>query len=208
MIDLPQRGILRATYRSAPAVLITPRSADDHRRRMNAMRSIRIPLHSTKYPNLSIEIDADDADRVGQHHWNVKPGRTTFYAHTTIKRSGLRTTMTLHRFLMDADLGDIVDHINHDGLDCRRSNLRICTLDQNGANRRGPDKSNKCGYIGVHFHKRFNRFCAGVSCKGKLIHLGYFDTPIEAARVRDRAALELYGEFATLNFPEELGVEL
>lgn len=167
------------------------------------MRSVRIPLHSRKYHDLFAVIDEEDADLVRHHRWCPKTGRNTIYAHTAITRDGVRTSITLHRFLIDAKPGEIVDHINHDGLDNRRSNIRVCTLDQNGANRRGAAKSNQCGYIGVYFHTRFNRYCASVSRKGKTIHVGYFDNALDAAHARDRVALEFYGEFATLNFPDE-----
>lgn len=102
----------------------------------------------------------------------------------------------LHRFLMQPEPGQKVDHINHDTLDDTRGNLRFANSSQNGANR-SLAKNNHSGYIGV-LPTESGRFVARLGRK----HLGTHDTAEEAAHVRDAAALDAYGVFAYLNFPE------
>ena len=102
----------------------------------------------------------------------------------------------MHRFLLDAPVGLVVDHINHDGLDNRRSNLRLATYAQNAANRRR-GKTNS-GYKGVTWTG--TAWSAAAFVRGKRRHLGTFGTPADAARAYDRAIQNEYGEFACTNF--------
>ena len=95
---------------------------------------------------------------------------------------------------------DVVDHINHDPLDNHRHNLRLATRSQNAANV-GPYANNTSGYKGVDFNQ--GKWRARITQHGKRHFLGTFDTAEEAARAYDSKALELFGEFASLNFPEE-----
>tara|TARA_R100000152_G_C6636325_1_gene82350 strand:- start:6 stop:569 length:564 start_codon:yes stop_codon:yes gene_type:complete len=111
----------------------------------------------------------------------------------------------MHKFIMNAPKGMCVDHINHDGLDNRRENLRICTYSQNSQNKRRRVDS-KSGYKGVHQisekYKLKKRFMAYLRPKGqKRIRLGHYLTAEEAAKAYDKKAKELFGEFAELNFP-------
>lgn len=110
---------------------------------------------------------------------------------------------TLHRFLMSPGQGIYVDHRNGDGLDCRRSNLRLATPGQNNENR-GIQSNNACGYKGVTATKHGYRWRAILRTKGRRIHLGYFDSKEEAARAYDEAAKKYHAEFAQLNFPVSL----
>ena len=92
-----------------------------------------------------------------------------------------------------------VDHINGNGLDNRRSNLRPASRSQNGANRGAPS-NNTSGFKGV---TRFRlKWMAKIQVHGRTIHLGLFATPQEAARAYDTAALEHFGEYARPNFPK------
>jgi len=101
----------------------------------------------------------------------------------------------MHTFLTGWPM---VDHRNGNGLDNRRANLRPATKSQNGANRLIA-ASNKSGFKGVDLKK--GRWRAQIKVVGSKIHLGYFDLAEEAARAYDMAAIEAFGEFATLNFP-------
>jgi hypothetical protein len=94
------------------------------------------------------------------------------------------------------------DHINHNGLDNRKTNLRICTTSQNAQNR-PKDTRNISGYKGVG--RCMSRGCnyewrAEIKINGKKIHLGLFHSPEKAALAYDKAARNLFGEFALTNF--------
>jgi hypothetical protein len=97
----------------------------------------------------------------------------------------------------------LTDHINGDGLDNRRTNLRQATPTQNNANC-GIRGHNTSGYKGVSLRPdRGNRWRATIRIHGLQYFLGLFDDVEDAARAYDAAALELFGDFARLNFPEE-----
>lgn len=106
----------------------------------------------------------------------------------------------LHRFIMEPTGNLVVDHINGDGLDNRRENLRICTSVQNTYNSKSNVNSTS-DYKGVCIIKE-NKFMSQIRFEGLNKVLGYFTNEIEAAKAYDRKALELFGEFAYLNFPE------
>jgi hypothetical protein len=91
-----------------------------------------------------------------------------------------------------------VDHANHNGLDNRRSNLRICTQAENQRNRK-LHCNNTSGFIGVCWGKSHRKWKAYIYSYKQHFHLGHFDTAEEAAGVRDVAAKNLHGEFAMLN---------
>jgi hypothetical protein len=112
-----------------------------------------------------------------------------------------KTTIKLHRVILERMLGralqsgEVVDHVNCDGLDNRRTNLRLATRQQNQANaRRRSD--NKSGYKGVIFDKARNKWRAEIRSMGIRKYLGRFDTADEAYRAYCDAATILFGEFA------------
>jgi len=145
-------------------------------------------------------VDADDFEWLNQYTWCINgTGRGKWYA---CRMEG-RTMIRMHRMIMNAPKGMLVDHINGNGLDNRRSNLRLCTPRQNMGNRR--KCRGKSAYKGVFYHKIDGKRYAKIKYKGETIHLGTFDDDVEAARAYDRKAVELFGEFACLNFPEEHG---
>lgn len=162
---------------------------------------IRIPLSRGMFAI----VDDEDAD-VGSVKWHARPsGWKAVYA----SRNGAwpkRGTVNMHTVIAQRagiiGPGQYVDHVNGDGLDNRRSNLRAATVAQNNRNT-GPKRGNKSGYKGVHFCKRERRWVAQIAINGKKRALGYHATAEAAARAYDRAAKELHGEFARPNFPEE-----
>lgn len=114
----------------------------------------------------------------------------------------------MHRIIMNPPKGMFVDHINGDGLDNRRENLRICTISQNTANSVRPS-TNTSGYKGVQSSGRSTRpWKATIHAKGITKYLGAYRTKEEAAIAYDKKAVELYGEFAKLNFPNGVPSEI
>lgn len=106
----------------------------------------------------------------------------------------------MHQDIMGAKGKQVVDHINKNGLDNRRCNLRVCTVRQNAQNHKR-FATNTSGYTGVNLEgKKWRARLRGND--SKKIHVGNFNTPEEAAVARDKKALELRGEFACLNFPD------
>jgi len=120
-------------------------------------------------------IGATDFPKASAHKWYAVRSKWTFYAATNIK--GRR--VYLHRFLLGLGTGrdQVVDHINHDGLDNRRENLRICTPSMNSLNRR--DSIERADIAGTYRNK--GRWSAKLKFGGRVIHLGTFDTQWEAA---------------------------
>lgn len=120
-------------------------------------------------------------------------------------RLGASTKQTLlHRVVMAPPAGTLIDHINGDGMDNRRSNLRVCTYAENNRNRR-KRKVRASAYKGVSRSPESAKKPWRASIKrpeGKQTHLGCFWTEEEAARAYDDAARELFGEFACPNFPQ------
>jgi hypothetical protein len=136
-------------------------------------------------------------------HWYGSGKGECFYAtRATRTNEGKSKTVYLHREIMKPPKGLLVDHINGDGLDNRRDNLRVATHSQNSCNRR-KQKNTTSKFIGAHLDKRTSRWIAQIMYQRKMIHLGTFDNEIDAARAYDAAAKKYHGEFARLNFPEE-----
>lgn len=159
--------------------------------------TIRLPL-SHKPITL---IDAADVERVeAAGPWSFAMCGGKVYAQRSVRQpDGSYKTERLHTFLTGWPL---VDHINGDGLDNRRANLRPATASQNNANKK-ISRRNTSGYKGVAWHAASGRWRAYLGVNGKQKSLGYFADPAEAGRAYDTAALAHYGEFAVLNFPKE-----
>lgn len=106
----------------------------------------------------------------------------------------------MHRVIMGEPRGLVVDHIDGNSLNNRRSNLRVCTVSQNHQNQRF--RGGLSRYKGVCFLKKINKWRANIGFDGRRMHIGCFDNEVDAAKAYDRKAGELFGEFAYLNFPE------
>lgn len=155
-------------------------------------------------------IDEDDYDRVMQHKWRVMWGKAKkeqlYYFRSRIwseEHQDYKDTF-LHRFLMGCKHGDgnVVDHKNHNTLDCRKDNLRICTNMQNTQNSR-MYRTNKIGYKGISYVSKSNHYIARIqSPDGQRIVLGTYKTAEDAAKAYDRGALFYFNEFAVTNFPK------
>ncbi len=145
-------------------------------------------------------VDAEDFEGLNKHKWYIKEGGTdTFYA--VRKKGGVIVYM--HRQLMPVPKGLYVDHINRDGLDNRKANLRAATHSQNCRNRRKMRGNYSSRYKGVHWSEELKKWRANIRIDRKAIHLGYFTDEIEAGRAYDAAAKLRHGKYASLNFEEE-----
>jgi hypothetical protein len=150
---------------------------------------------------MSAIVDGADYDRLKQYRWYpVKSGRV-WYALGRIGGKVVR----MHREILRAPRRLVCDHIDHDGLNNRRSNLRLCTRAQNNRNQR-PRRGKKSRYKGVGWNSKRKVFCVGIRWQGKRIHIGRFTDEIAAAKAYDKKAVELFGEYAYLNFPNEVRV--
>jgi len=145
----------------------------------------------------TVLVDDADYERVmaaGPWHVLALKGSKPLYVQRNVRGDGKKMHQTLHRFLLDA--GDLdVDHINGDGLDNRRSNLRVATRSENLRNK-GPQRSNTSGFKGVSWAKRARKWESQIRVDGKRRHLGYHPTPEAAHAAYCRAARELHGDFA------------
>ena len=146
-------------------------------------------------------VDAEDYARVRRHKWCLSRSGHQLYAQCRYRGKTIR----MHQFIMNPPQGMVVDHIDGNGLNNRRGNLRLCTPEQNIWNqkRRKPQNASS-QYMGVHRYRgQPDRWYVKIQCRGQGRYLGPFDEEIEAARARDRLALQFFGEFARLNFPRE-----
>ncbi len=146
-------------------------------------------------------VDDQDFDLVGRFHWTADARGGRVYATRQARHgAGRRTTYYMHRVLMNPPAGLTVDHKNGNGLDNRRSNLRLATRVQNAANR-GRSRTNTSGFKGVFYNKPNKAYSARICADNQIIHLGWFKDKTVAARAYDEAARQLHGDFAALNLP-------
>lgn len=153
-------------------------------------------------------VDDEDYNRLIERRWIAANHGHTFYAQSgQVVNSNLKrkkyTTVLMHRIILNTPKELEVDHIDHNGLNNQKSNLRTCTPSQNMRNRipRGNSK-----YLGV-FHrdvkykdKIYHYIVASIKINDERVYLGKFNTELEAAQVYDSMAKKHFGEFANLNF--------
>jgi len=158
----------------------------------------RVPLVNDKGTAL---IWACDYELVSQYRWYLKPADVVHraaYARRVYRTPDGRSHTQLMHQLITGQMN--MDHKNFDGLDNRRSNLRPADDSQSSAHQR-KQSNNTSGFIGVSWEKRRNRWIARIRKNGKVAWQANFADLEEAALARDAKALEIYGEYAVLNFP-------
>ena len=150
-------------------------------------------------------VDDRDYSFLCQSNWRAerhrRVDRDVWYASRREKfPDGRWMTIYMHRLINKTPKGIGTDHINGNGLDNRRVNLRTCNTAQNQWNR-GLDPTNKSGYKGVNCRPNLSikRWRAEIAVNGKRLHLGYFKTAEAAAHAYDLAALQHHGRFAVTN---------
>jgi hypothetical protein len=140
-------------------------------------------------------------EELNQHKWNAqwRPDIKSFYAVRNSSRLfGKQAKIFMHVAIAGTPNGMCTDHINHNTLDNRSENLRVCTSHQNAYNKR-KHIDNTSGYKGVRMKAK--KWEAHIGDHGRDYYLGRYSSPEEAARAYDEAAKRLHGEFASLNFP-------
>ncbi len=153
----------------------------------------RVPLTQGKYAIIDIE----DYEKVSAHKWSAcyEKGNQSFYARTNIKVGEKIIIERLHRLILSAKKGEIVDHINGDTLDNRRCNLRFASAAENIRNSRRRI-TNTSGFKGVYWNTQARKWQADIRVLGKKIYLGRYDDPKEAHEAYCAAALKYHKEFA------------
>jgi hypothetical protein len=146
-------------------------------------------------------VDADDFERVAPFKWqacNVSGDK--WYARRTAKIGGMQRAVNMHRAILNPPNGFDVDHIDGNGLNNSRSNLRICSRADNLRNRRKTRGTSR--FKGVYWNARVGRWHASIQANKARHDLGFFTNEIDAARAYDAAAIHLFGEFARPNFEQ------
>lgn len=156
-----------------------------------------VPLNRGKFA----AIDVADYPRIAGRSWFAKFKKGgKIYACASTTENKKKKTLLMHREIIGAQPGDMVDHQDNNGLNNARRNIRICpTPSHNHANRHGASSSS--GFKGV-YRVDGGRFEARICRWGRNYHLGTFQTAEQAAAAYDEKSRELYGEFAKTNLAE------
>jgi hypothetical protein len=150
----------------------------------------RIELTRGKYTI----VDPEDYGWLNKYKWHTNCGNGKFYAAN-------KNLPKMHRLIIKPPNNLFVDHINGNGLDNRKANLRLATCAQNNWNSNCGKNYGKSKYKGVNWHKYRKKWFALAGMYGKKVYLGYYSNEEEAARAYDKYVKEHRGEFAVLNFP-------
>lgn len=146
------------------------------------------------------QVDDEDYEYLNQFNWHILVKGNNIYATTTKKNSKDIGTRLMHRWIMKNPKGMFIDHKDGNGLNNQKNNLRVCTVGQNNMNRF--ITWGKSRYKGPVKYK--NRWAAFISLDNKNTYLGSFKEEIDAAKAYDKAAKIHHGEFANINFPENI----
>lgn len=152
-----------------------------------------VPVRGSSRPAI---VDEADYARVSRYSWRMAGGGRRYPTASIGNRS-----VGMHRLITGAPEGKVVDHADHDTLNNRRANLRVCSSSDNLANQRKPDVESSSAFKGVSWSRQRRKWKGKIVVRGAQLHLGYFESETDAARAYDAAALEHFGQFALVNFP-------
>lgn len=151
---------------------------------------VKIPLSKGQFAL----IDYEDFELVSKYKWYAKKSKNTYYAVCSVDKY-----LKMHRLILGlSDTSVFADHINGNGIDNRRSNLRSATPTQNSMNRSSA-KNSSSKYKGVYWDEDRRKWASCMKSNGKTIYIGRFDNESEAALAYNKKATEVQGEFARLN---------
>ena len=141
-------------------------------------------------------VDDADYELAKTHKWCARKSRNLYYASAKISGKNV----SLHAFLLASPKNSEIDHVDGNGLNNQRLNLRICSHMENMANQK-QHRDSKSPYKGISRAQHCDRWAAQLFFQGRKLYLGLFKDPIDAAKAYDAKAKELFGSFARLNFP-------
>lgn len=136
-------------------------------------------------------VDDEDYERLNQFTWYAHKGKNTFYARTSQK-----PMVYMHKMLLDAP---IVDHINGNGVDNTKNNLRAASQTNNNANGRKRRNATSSKFKGVSFDSTRQKWECKVNFQGRRVFFGRYDSELDAAKAYNEAALSIFGSFAKVN---------
>lgn len=145
-----------------------------------------------------VKIDEEDYEIIKNYKWRLNKTKKYKYA-VAYKLKSKNKTVVMHRLIMKATKRQMIDHINGDGLDNRKLNLRFCNKSLNAANS-CLHRDNKSGYKGVHWSNRDKKWYSQITLNYKQRLIGLYDNKDDAACAYDKVAQELFGKFARINF--------
>lgn len=150
-----------------------------------------IPLTQGKFA----QVDDEDFKELSKYKWYARKSRNTYYAERNMNINGKWKTIRMHRVILSTNPDLQIDHIDENGLNNRRSNLRIATHQENLRNQNNAHRNNKLGIRGVC--RNHKKFCAHIQVNGRKIYLGRFFCLEKAMRARREAELKYFDEFAS-----------
>jgi len=141
-------------------------------------------------------IDADDLEIVNTSNWYASVKPRTVYAIRAVYNNGTQQILRLHRIIMKAPFGMEVDHINGNGLDNRKINLRVVSKNENAKNKR-MNLNNSSGFKGVSWSNKRGKWLSQIQHDGTAIYLGCYLSKEEAYEVYCAASEKYHGEFGS-----------
>lgn len=153
---------------------------------------INLPVSGGRFT----KIDNEDYELLSKFTWYFWTDGV--FCQQRIKETGKKKTIRINRLIMKYPKSMVVDHINHDILDNRKCNLRICTIGQNDKNQK-LRRTSTSGFKGVTWNTKDKKWRAKIRLNYKYIFLGGFDNKIDAAKAYDEGATKYHGEFACTN---------
>lgn len=147
--------------------------------------------------NLSTQVDDEDYENLSLFKWSAHKSNNKIYAIRNAKINNKKVTIRMHAQIMSSSY---IDHIDENGLNNQKSNLRKASKSQNGSNVGKRQKPCSSKFKGVSWSKQKNKWQVRICIQYKETNLGLFENEIDAAKAYDAKAKELFGEFANLNF--------